>query len=736
MNPIKLNTGEQLDPQAVRLMRAIRQKESGGNYGAVGDAGTSKGAFQFQDATWKRYAKETLGDENAPQDRGNQNKVTYTKIKKWKDEGWSPEEIAAAWNAGEGKARNGAWRTNVGTTTINGKSIRYDTPTYVKDVINYAKKFKAEEGVVDQAVQQNTPEPQPGILKSIGDALISSEKNFGESIAGAIGAGGTQRQLDTINKDNQDVWAEQIATIKKLKAEGKDTTKAEQYLSEAIGRPLTELQDIIPSVNKTAGQIYGEGAGVLLDATTGGTLGNSAKSFALAQKGLKGAEVASDLNKANKAVSLAKNVGKGAAIGYGYDVTQGLQEGQGAESFTPGIGTIVGGSLPILGRGLSKGATALSKGSRLAKFESEADQAIKTILQDKTGDSFEAGKRVLTNIGKDEAKNIKTFEDAVKFTDDKIEALSKKQDEVLATDSKIRSLDELEYKHKVGNDTVTHNYVKDAIEQLDNFYTKTNNIEGKTKLSQLVQKAETQGLTTQEVNNLAREHGRVLTGFNANGELATGLSKQASENTRKGIKATVRNNLNDPVSKAIDSQITDLARARDQFTAMSQAVNKLRDKIQKRGLFKTAGVYAAKTIDLITGGFLKGIVEGILPRGEGTKVLNALDIEKFMSKNIEKLQELSNSGATNAELEKQIAEFFSKVSDTKKPTLLLPAGKPKSSVLFATEKGKISSDLQEALDINAVESGKTKTTKKKGRPKMSLPTFDRYDRDSELPTIR
>ena len=146
MQPIKLNTGETLDPQVVNLMRSVREKESGGNYNAVGDNGTSTGAFQFQKPTWQRYAKDVLGDENAPQDKATQNKVAYGKMKKWKDEGKSPEWIAAAWNAGEGKANTGAWKTNKGTTTINGKAIAYDTPKYVADVIAIAKRNKQKMG--------------------------------------------------------------------------------------------------------------------------------------------------------------------------------------------------------------------------------------------------------------------------------------------------------------------------------------------------------------------------------------------------------------------------------------------------------------------------------------------------------------------------------------------------------------------------------------------------------------
>jgi hypothetical protein len=131
----------QPDVQALALTKAIRQQESGGNYKAVGDAGTSTGAYQFQPATWKQYSKEILGDENAEMSEENQNAVAYGKVKKWKDSGLGPAEVAAAWNAGEGSVRSGAWTKNVGTTSINGQQIEYNTPKYAQDVVNTFKQL-------------------------------------------------------------------------------------------------------------------------------------------------------------------------------------------------------------------------------------------------------------------------------------------------------------------------------------------------------------------------------------------------------------------------------------------------------------------------------------------------------------------------------------------------------------------------------------------------------------------
>jgi hypothetical protein len=188
MSTITLDTGEQLDGQAVSMMKAIKQKESGGNYSAVGDVGTSTGAYQFQPNTWKQYAKEVLGDENAQQTKENQNKVAYTKIKSWKDKGWTPEQVAAAWNAGEQRAQDGSWKTNVGTTLINGKEVAYDTPTYVKDVISLASKkgYQTQPAEIPKTSTAGVEKQTEGISSELGGRASQASKALSEAATGKI----------------------------------------------------------------------------------------------------------------------------------------------------------------------------------------------------------------------------------------------------------------------------------------------------------------------------------------------------------------------------------------------------------------------------------------------------------------------------------------------------------------------------------------------------------------------
>lgn len=101
-------TRDQLDPKVLKVLDAIRRVESGGDYSAIGDNGTSAGAFQWNNgkrplaqgeipANFKRDAQE-VGLDGNDFSKGGQNKVAYLKLKKLKDEGRGPEEIAALWN--------------------------------------------------------------------------------------------------------------------------------------------------------------------------------------------------------------------------------------------------------------------------------------------------------------------------------------------------------------------------------------------------------------------------------------------------------------------------------------------------------------------------------------------------------------------------------------------------------------------------------------------------------------
>ena len=155
------------DTLADAITKAIAYTENGGklNIGnpQAGKSGEMKSIFQFTPNTWKLYAKQTLGDEKAPLNADNETQVVKTKVLKWLDEGKTTSEIASMWNAGESKPD--AYKTNhVG---VNKYGVKYDTPQYAANVLNYAKKFYQE---------KSTTQPQQQSLADM--PVLDSRKQY------------------------------------------------------------------------------------------------------------------------------------------------------------------------------------------------------------------------------------------------------------------------------------------------------------------------------------------------------------------------------------------------------------------------------------------------------------------------------------------------------------------------------------------------------------------------------
>lgn len=142
---------------------------------------------------------------------------------------------------------------------------------------------------LDSLPRQSPSAEQPkkdGVLKTLGKVLISSELNFGKSIADAMpgfvpgSARWTLKQNEEIFNNQQKMMDNLLAQRKKMKTEGKDTAHLDQGikdLQEHMMKPAIDINETNASINKSAKQIYGEGLGVATDIASFGTYGNAAK---------------------------------------------------------------------------------------------------------------------------------------------------------------------------------------------------------------------------------------------------------------------------------------------------------------------------------------------------------------------------------------------------------------------------------------------------------------------------
>jgi len=351
---------------------------------------------------------------------------------------------------------------------------------------------------------------------------------------------------------------------------------------------------------------------------------------------------------------------------------------------TLGIGSLITevATLGGAGRGLQAGKEVISKGikigkeaaesageqtikslNKIAKFGQEAItppikpiEAAKTVLQGETKD-LASGLKALSTI---KTTGVKTYADLKGVITKKVTELANKVDDALLKDTTLRKLSQYVTEIDVGaGRKVRYNYVKDAIEQLKGYYSAIKDIKKLEKIrtyEQALDPIKGKGLVPKDINDIARMHGADLNAYNASGELASGLSKQAAENTRMGLKNAARKFLSGNAAQTADKNISRLKNLEALVDKNIEAVNKLKQRIQERGLIEKFGYQVSKYADILTGGSLRGFVGGLLPRGAGYKVMNALDIEKALGKNLELIEKAIKSGK-DADIRKILGEI-------------------------------------------------------------------------------
>jgi len=98
-----------------------------------------------------------------------------------------------------------------------------------------------------------------------------------------------------------------------------------------------------------------------------------------------------------------------------------------------------------------------------------------------------------------------------------------------------------------------------------------------------------------------------------------------------------------------------------------EAVNKLQQKINERGLVEKLGYNFAKYADILTGGTVRGFIGGILPRGAGYKTMNALDLEDALRGNLDIVEKALKS-KTDKELINNLNQLKSSVDESARST--------------------------------------------------------------------
>jgi hypothetical protein len=266
--------------------------------------------------------------------------------------------------------------------------FKFDVPATDQDRQNKITGYNADAAAAKS--ESDKANSFGGFISNFGKAIVSnlagSEVGLGKTIGETIAAPEVTKELTEANQIRSDTQVTLLKRIRENKALGKDTTRLEQTYNSVYGEPdkTPTVSDIVPSINKTTGQVAGELGGTALDILSAGTYGKTAtagmKTGELAAKniGMKAAAtIASpELGKvaeqtAQKATGAftkkgAISIAKGAGVGYAQDVTQGLQGNRGenrtgAGAFIPGMGTAIGGGIPAITEGVQSAKNAFSQ---------------------------------------------------------------------------------------------------------------------------------------------------------------------------------------------------------------------------------------------------------------------------------------------------------------------------------------------------------------------------------------
>lgn len=453
--------------------------------------------------------------------------------------------------------------------------------------------------------------------------------------------------------------AEYLSSSKSLGGEGAGQTPAR--IDTGGFKPIKNLKDAAGvALELGSYAVGGEGATGLAEAGLKGAIKQGAI------QGLKTGVLSGALSGAGSGLQQEKaNIGNVALNALGGAATGGL------------FGAILGGAGGAAGK-LLPANRIISAQQKVAKATQDLDTLAGKIVQGSTEDIAKA-KSALSNI---DISSIKSYKDFYGVLDDQISAIAGKLDQAAETHPGSIPLENLSITQKAGNKTVNHNYVQDALTQLEELYSKTNDPVAQTTIQQALEKAQTEGLTAREVNDLARTYGQE---FNAkafskiSGDPLTSVNAQAFENTRTGVKKTFRNLFNNPVMNAADEELSNLIRTRDLVKNVGEKVNQLKQKIEARGLGQKAGRLLGQVIDRFTGGTLKGFLTSFIPRGEGLKVMNAIDLENALSKNLKVIQSLLEKDLPEETIIQKLEQIVNQPSSKiggllESPAMRMPGG--------------------------------------------------------------
>lgn len=481
---------------------------------------------------------------------------------------------------------------------------------------------------------QETPE-KPGVLGTIGNVVkdvadtlvVKPALRAGQAVGGLV----SQAVINSMD----------------------DTDPNKAIYQANLDKSLSEKTDVPVFGDIEAQKGFGEGGGKQIAGETlkvGSYLFPYGKVAGAVGGGILG--TASKLTPAAvKTAKVAGNVVSGATGGYMADVGYGLGDESKTlgEAFTPGLGTALGVAIPLAGpavralKGAPKSASDVTR--RVIQGSTKdiplAEQAFKNI--DTTG--ITTRKELSDRLGT-------AMENQMNVVDAE---LGKSTQTIPMKDLVIKA------KNNAGQEVKT-NVVSNALDHLKQFYADAGDAVSASNVGLIKTKAMTEGLTHQEVNNIARMYSEEFgkKAFNKMGDPLTNVNAQMFENTRTGLKSIARSGITGKEAAAADRLYSAMSNTKRLVDKGVEAVSKLEGRIKNRNLFEKLSYGASKLINTMTGGGLKAGIEALGVSNIGNKVDNWINLENSLSKDL-KFIEKANGIVDENKLIKFIEDYAKKL---------------------------------------------------------------------------
>lgn len=515
----------------------------------------------------------------------------------------------------------------------------------------------------------------------VGSSLFSGT---GKLVGGAILQGADVLSLPGKKQARESTLAlseltqKALDKAKELMANG-ETDKAKRLLRVAAENDSIDPEDLFFEASKqTPGQIAGSAAQTALETSPfsklgavsalTGAVGNVASKIPGATKVAE--TVGNIASKYPKTAGAVKGALEGQKYASGFQASEALQEG--------------GDTIDALQAGITPNPLAIGLGAPLGAFagsmtpearaiykkqkQDKAETAIGRVLQGEI-DDIEKAKQVFKDI---DTSDIKTYQDAVDTVTAKEKALVDAKNKALAQDRVQYTPERLTITTKSG---AKHNFVDDAIDQLEAQYRAINDVDKLEEIYRFRNSYEAGRVTAQDIDQLAVRHGQDLSGFNASGELASGLKKQASENTRKGLKETSRQLFGNPLIKEADTELSNTIRIRELLEAQKDKVFADKQKVVKLGLGGRATRTILDLLDKISLGSVRGglsLLDGRIQK-DVTRLSN-IDLEKQLAKNFKLIDEVFSGAPSEATIIKRLNNLSAKLERENASIMGLPEG--------------------------------------------------------------